>query len=74
MSQQSNDLQIASTALSRLVRSNSTRTPLGLHLENKPQSKVQYSELSPIGLHSDSEQSDQSPIGQVGECKVLQLV
>ena len=34
---------------------------LGLHLDS-------------TGIHLDSEQSDRSPIGQVGDCKVQQFI
>ena len=42
-------------------------TPLGLHLDS---GGIPLGLLGLLGLHLDSEQSNQSPMGRVGECKV----
>ena len=56
------------------VQVESEWTPLGLHLDS---GGIPLGLLGLLGLHSDStgihldsEQSDQSPMGMVGECKV----
>ena len=52
-------------------------TPLGLHLDSGgiPLGLLGLLglHLDSTGIHLDSEQSDQSPIGQVGDCKVQSL-
>ena len=48
------------------VQVDSIGTPLGLHLDY-------WDHLDSTGIHLDSEQSDWSPMGRVGECKVQNL-